>query len=486
MHALARRRALALLVAGVAAVALACGSPAAAPPSPTPAPTGVLWLVSDSLRADVLDCYGGPARTPNICSLGARGVRFERAYANAPWTLPSTVSMFTGVYPLQYRRLQQGRDGRPLPFYYVEAGERLLGEALEEGGWTLRAYTENTVANRSQAMQGFARANRGGEPDLESRERLRAEGFAIPDDADLRSLWLTDALAGLAPDERFVLLHWFDDPHAPYRPLGEVAPETPLPRPPEYYRNLAHTNDSGRIDLREVAGELTAAEVDYLRRLYVAEVEEVDERVGWLLAALERSGRRDRTLVLFTSDHGEEFGEHGGFLHDHAMWDELVRVPLLVAGPGVAAGRAVAAPVAHVDLVPTLADLLGVPGFDGLEGRSLRRELASGESPRRTRPYYLSSPILHHQDAVVWDRYKLVVTIEGDTAELYDLVADPAERRDLAAERPEVVAQLRRFLAVVRQRNDRLWEARRAGEDPAERERILRETEQSLRAIGYI
>jgi arylsulfatase A-like enzyme len=394
--------------------------------------------------------------------------------------------MFTGSSPLQYRRIEQGRGGRPLPFYYVEASERLLGEALAESGWELRAHVENTVANRSQAMQGFHKQERPGQEDFAARERLRGAGFAIADDEDLRVLWLADYLLDAASPSPFFLLHWFDDPHAPYRPARELPPPAGLPRDAGFYRNLAHNNESGRRNLREVAGELTAAEVDYVRQLYLGEVEEVDRRVGWVLEALRRSRRLDGTLIVFTADHGEEFGEHGGFLHDHAMYDELVRVPLVFAGPGVASGRRIAAPVSHVDLVPTLADLLQVPGFDALDGRSLRQQLARGEAPRRPRSHYLSSPITHHQDALVWERYKLIADTEGERCELYDLAADPRERHDLAAGLPAVVARLRRQIGAERTRNDGLWEARRAGEDPVERARILRETEAKLRSIGYI
>ena len=125
-----------------------------------PPPENVLFLVSDALRADALSCYGGRARTPNLCALAEEGVLFERAYANAPWTLPSVVGMFTGTYPLQHRRTVQGRAGEPLPFYFLDESEQLVGEAFAERGFAVSAVIENAVARQPHALQGFEIINR--------------------------------------------------------------------------------------------------------------------------------------------------------------------------------------------------------------------------------------------------------------------------------------------------------------------------------------
>ncbi len=457
-------------------------------------PLNVLFVVSDTLRAESMSCYGGDADTPNLCRLADEGVLFERAYANAPWTLPSVVSMFTGTYPLQHRRTMQGRDGRPLPFYFVDDSELLLGEALAEQGYEVTAVMENTVAKRPQVLQGFTeisvpRQRRG---EVERRVRELAAGRVALEDWNHGYpplVWSVGRL--LEASEPFFHLHWIDDPHAPYRPPQRLLaaaglPRQALPREPGFYLGLGHQNRGGRRNLRDVAGELDRREAEFLRDLYHLEIESVDRRIGSLLAALDAAGLRQRTLIVFTSDHGEEFGEHGGFLHDHALWEEVIRVPLIVAGPGVRRGHRVRGPVSLVDLTPTLADLLGIEGLGPFQGRSLRPLLAAREDEPRPRHHYVSSTIQHDAEAVIHGRYKLIAASEGEEVALYDLEADPDERNDLSAELAATVAELRAALMAVRAENQRAWQARFARDHPELRDAAAEKTEESLRALGYV
>ncbi|MFQ5350963.1 MAG: sulfatase-like hydrolase/transferase, partial [Thermoanaerobaculia bacterium] len=299
------------------------------------APSNVLYLVSDALRADAMSCYGGRAQTPNLCGLAADGVLFERAYANAPWTLPSVVAMFTGTYPLQHRRTVQGRAGEPLPFYYLDQSEYLLGEALSERGFEVTAVLENAVTRQPQVLQGFRilnrlRRNEGPLPVFASDKVVAGFGLATSE-KDYKPIAQSIAHLLEVGERAFFHVHWIDDPHAPYRPPEDQQQEAlrqagELPNEPSFYKRLGHQNKGARRHLRGVAPSLTPVEVAFIERLYELEIESVDRRVGALLRTLEATGQRERTLIVFTSDHGEEFGEHGGFLHDHAMWDELIRV----------------------------------------------------------------------------------------------------------------------------------------------------------------
>ncbi len=476
---------LALLLVAVLALAGCAGEP----------PQNVLLLVSDALRAESMSCYGGRAATPNLCGLAAEGVLFERAYANAPWTLPSIVGMFTGTYPLQHRRTMQGRDGEPLPFYFLDPSERLLGEALVDRGFEVTAVLENAVARQPQVLQGFTILNRlrledGPTPIFASDEQIAAFGLETTERAYKP---IAQSIARLLDvgDRPFFHMHWIDDPHAPYRPPADAWAEAlrqagELPREAAFYRGLGHQNKGTQRHLRSVEPPLSPAEVALLLRLYELEIESVDRRVGALLRALEATGQRASTLIVFTADHGEEFGEHGGFLHDHAMWDEVVRVPLIVAGPGVRGGRRARQPVSLVDLVPTLADILGLEGLGPFQGESLRPVLSGRRSEPRERPHYISSTISHDTEAIVRGPYKLIAAADGSRVELYDLEADPDERTDLAAGRAGVVAELRQAIAEVRADNDLAWRDRYSRDHPDLRDEAARETEKSLRDLGYL
>jgi arylsulfatase A-like enzyme len=238
--------------------------------------------------------------------------------------------------------------------------------------------------------------------------------------------------------------------------------------------------------LEKVGKRLSPAEVAFLRELYRREVESVDERVGHLLRALELSGRTDQTFVVFTSDHGEGFGEHGRFLHGNSFYDELVAVPLLIAGPGVAGPLRVPDAVSLVDVMPTLRELLDVECLrPDVRGQSLAPLLA-GVRDAAWRPSYLVNHSLRHRgDALVDGRHKLIAG-PGRPLELYDLERDPAERHDLAARRPEVAARMAQQLRRLRRENEARRERKRALADDETLKQTSEETVEQLRALGYV
>jgi arylsulfatase A-like enzyme len=397
--------------------------------------------------------------------------------------------MMSGNSPGQYARVPP-HDPTALRFR-VPDEERLLAEVLAERGYDTFYEAENPVATRANALQGLAPWPRPGDgaPALDPRLGFTAE--------IRRYHSLLPALRYLLQPVRrpFYGLFWFNDPHAPYQPpatrRGHLdVPD--LPRPVEFYLGLGHAHRParGQHKLRDVAQDLSVQEIGFLKRLYLAEVESIDERVGYLLRALELSGRRDRTFVVFTSDHGEAFGEHGNFLHGQGFYDEVSRVPLLLAGPGVPPGMVVEDPVSLLDLMPTLADLLAAPCLESPQGRSLVPYL-TGEAgdELRDRPHYLVNPSrAEGTDAVVWGRYKLITTDHDRELELYDLLDDPGETRNRAAERPAVVARLLRAAraqrAVDRERRNALAVAE--GRAPEEVRAEDEETRRQLKALGYL
>ena len=482
------RRLSALLCLAITVGALACARSGPAPQAAAVGPRNLLFIVSDALRADALACYGGTARTPNLCALAKRGTLFLRAYSSAPWTLPSAAAMFSGSPASQYALPNRSGSG-PLRFH-IPAAEKLLAEALAERGYDRLRVVENILATKSNDLQGFGR----GPP----ADRLAAalDPRLAFEDAIVRNRRLILPLRYLVgPSNRpYFVLHWIDDPHAYYSPPSKyleplLAESRKLPRPLSFYLRLGHANDpdSGARKLRDVLPDLSPAERAFLHRLYLGEVESVDERVGYLLRALELSGRAADTLVVFTSDHGEGFGEHGSFLHGETLYDELLHVPLIVAGPGVRAGQRLATPVSLVDVMPTLAELLGVDCLESPTGRSFA-PLLRGETPAELLDLdqYAVSPLRNEgADALIHGDLKLISTGRDRTLELYDLAADPGEQHDLAAERPRVAAEMLGRVRRIRRHNAERREATlRAVGEPSPREED--EARKQLRALGYV
>ena len=225
-----------------------------------------------------------------------------------------------------------------------------------------------------------------------------------------------------------------------------------------------------------------------VRAAYDAEVAYVDSEIGRFVAELERRGDRARTTIVLCADHGEEFWDHGAFEHGHSLYDELVRVPLVVS-PGGAEPHAAAVdtPVRTLDLMPTIFDLLGVPPSPTFEGTSLLPVLRGEDRAPRTA--FLDCTLYgHDRTALRTERHKLILDRDPFAprpVELYDWVADPFEQHDLATSEPELAARLKseleaRLAAYAMQAKDL-----RPGElldlSPANRSEVLRQ----LDALGY-
>jgi arylsulfatase A-like enzyme len=208
----------------------------------------------------------------------------------------------------------------------------------------------------------------------------------------------------------------------------------------------------------------------------------MDGTLERLLAELRKRGILERGLVILTSDHGEELMEHGGFEHGHALWQELLRVPLVIWGAGVRAGRE-GTPVSLVDVAPTILEAVGLPQDAEGSGRSLWAN-ATREQALLERPMRASGTLYGpRQRALIRWPLKLVHTVETNQVELYDLAGDPTEQRNLAAERPDVAARMRAELDA--HFADALAELVEGSEAPAANE-LDPETERSLRELGYI
>ena len=365
-------------------------------------PKRVFLVFIDTLRPDHLQSYGYERPTsPRLLEESQRGVVFENARSIAPWTLPSTRTMITGLVPERW-----------------------------EGADTVQARFNDA---------GFATAMFAGNLYL-------GPNFGIDRDWDLHHAELlphaTDQIAGAmdwleahADRDVFMLLHLMDA-HLPYKEPASYRNQFASERPKQFKNHVFHRHHVVRARLKP------GAERQYIRDRYDANIRYIDDSLAPIYDAL---GPDDVLMVL--SDHGEEFWEHGGYEHGHTLFDEVLRIPLILKAPGLAAGSRVAAPVTMLDVAPTLLDLNGLP-HDDLEGVSLvaaAQRDGDAISALEDRTLAFGRPLYGKErwGSLSGDtKYSVIAAREA----VYDLSSDPQEKTDLIASHKSERAALRKQL----------------------------------------
>jgi len=440
--------------------------PAPPPPAADARRPNLVIVSLDTLRADRLGAYGHDRPTsPHLDRMAEGATLFEQAYSQSPKTAPSHMTLFTGLYP-EAHRVKNRFNARTPWLGRLSPDLPTLAEMLAAAGY--RTVGRTSGAN-VHASLGFARG-------FESYERAGR---------DARSVFRAagEALGRLAarPAPFFLFAHTYQV-HAPYLP------------PPAYRDAFVDPDYAGAIEsdpaklgasYEDVYAEFwrrvdrdDAADRRHLLDLYDACIRFTDDELGAFLERLEALGLADRTIVVVLSDHGEEFGGHGGFEHD-ALWQEILHVPLVVRVPeGVRAGwtgRRVAEPVGLVDVMPTLLELLALPVPEHVQGRSLVGVVERGEAPR---PWVFAQYRLDGDLALRAGRWKWLKDDRG--ARLYDLAEDPGEthRAGRAGPADTLRGQTERILHASRG----YWALAREAHGGA----IDRETRAQLRALGYL
>lgn len=455
-----------------AASAPIAGEPSEIPPAnslqggPAARRPNVLLYVVDTLRADHLGCYGyDRAVSPVLDQLAERSVLFQNVVAQSSWTRASMASVFTGLRPFAH--------GVNLRSDKLADSVVTLAERLQQGGYHTAAVVGN--GNVSEAF-GFAQGfdffkGVGQRPDS---DRIHQEVFS----------WLADR----PRDRPFFLWVQTIDPHDPYDPPDDLrakfAPGVTVGWARETGKIMGEMRTGSRPVKEEVRQRLVG--------LYDAEIASNDRELGKLFERFAAAGALEDTVILFTSDHGEEFFEHGGWQHGMTLHGEQVKVPLIVHLPGEADGLRVETPVQHVDLPPTILELAGIEAPVGLPGRSLLGLIAE---PRRAEQWRVRPIVSWLQLDQVWDprlepntraaiqlgEWKLSQILdgkEGDRLELYRWFDDPGELHDLAITRPVLAGYLATRIKEALQRPEQVHEAEEAIIDE--------ELADELRALGYL
>jgi arylsulfatase A-like enzyme len=475
----------------------------------------ILWVCTDQQRYDTLGCYGNEhVETPTIDQLAADGVRFEGAYCQSPVCAPSRASFLTGRYPRTTRVRQNGQalpdDERPVTRRLADAGytcglagklhvspahpkardsvpnaERRTDDGYADfhwshhpgASWPTNEYNqwlrERDLEFESEPFRGseYVETSMPAEHHQTTWCAKRAVTF-IEENAAFDEPWLYsvnpfDPHAGFNPPREYLERHLdrLADVPLPNHEAGERADKPLFQRHPESEAAFPFE-------------EMDESDHRTVRAAYWAMCELVDDAVGRLVDALDRTGQREETLVVFTSDHGEMLGDHGIYLKGPYFYEPQIRVPLVVAGPGVESGVDSDALVELVDLAPTLLDAAGVEDHAGIHGGSLWPILSGDADPDEGRDdvyceYYHALERSQFYDELPWsttadtdtdadldfwrpladvdidpdyhddfdagdrvlpyatmvrtDRYKLVSYHGLDAGELYDLIEDPTE-----------------------------------------------------------
>lgn len=427
------------------------------------APRGVILVSLDTLRADRVGFQGYErATTPFLDRLAEKGLIFERAYSQAPWTLPAHATLLTSMYPSVLGLAAYPRAG------IVPAEAVSLAEHLRAAGFRTHAETAGGFLSASLGFgQGFEH--------YEDRSRSFRQGV------DRASAWLAD----LPEQERFFLfLHTYDIHR--YEPPGWARRElVDANAPPQQLAHaLAQVTARGSRGLAEFIQnpvfasqirELAKPSKIYLDQLYDASVRAADAQIERLWKQLEELGLAEETLLIITSDHGEELFDHGRTGHGFTLYDENLRVPLLLVHASVGTGR-IARVVPLLDLAPTVSAVLQLPPAPLWQGESL---LVDGSSTASGRLVFAESA--HWPMRAVRDgAFKLIRRPDGKQ-EFYDLRADPGESSNLSGSANAAADRL--GLALDQWQRDVALHRLQVRDQPVQLAPALHE---QLEALGYL
>lgn len=425
-----------------------------------PRPDHIIIVTVDAVRPDHLGCYGYSQNiSPNIDQLARQGVVFDNAYANAPWTKPSVASLFSSLRPNIHRTVDRDHS---LPDQILTMAERLK----ENGYFTCFINGGNPLIHEFRFDQGFDFYDY--RESLDSAEVIRG---------------LSSFLSQAQGKRIFAYIHLMDT-HLPYhlhdgnRDLAENAPRNFVP------------GEFERRDVREPTSrdELAPEDKAHLVDLYDEQIRYSDRSVGEMVAMFRDAGILDRSLLVLTSDHGEELWDHDNYEHAHTLYEEVLRVPLIMMGEGLPPGR-LKSRVRLIDILPSIMELVE-PRFKKGEiaGESVWRYLRkdNGKCP------VFAAGTLHGDEkfCLIKDDWKVILNTKDlttnrpligfraeDTVELYDLKTDPREKHNLRDEKPKVLAGLLKELASLINTKSPI---------EARKEILDEKTVERLRSLGYI
>jgi arylsulfatase A-like enzyme len=427
-------------------------------------PPNVILISLDTVRADHLSVYGyHRPTTPNLNRLAAESIVFDQAFTPTPWTVPAHMSLFTSLYPSVHSitHLTPQSDM-----------STMLPEILKDAGYLTAAFVAPVLSEDYGFSKGFDHYFR--------TKRVRAAEIMV----DRALEWLAkDPSHPVVREEPFFLfLHLFDA-HHPYEPPWPFdTAYVPAYRP--NIRKISHSHPYAQDK------NLTAEELSEIVALYDGEIAYADFAIGRFFDNLEELGLYDSSLIVVFGDHGEGFLEHGLMNHGNSVYEELIRIPLLMRLPkGRSAGKIVKEPVQLIDVAPTILKEVGLQASPVMQGSFLFDPL-QGDGSRRIA--YVSGAYAACVRTRSWklienprSRFETIPRALQVEYELYDLGEDPDEQKNLAAELPDRVTSMADTLRGLDEENRALRQRIREALEVRPLE-LTEEQERELRALGYI
>ncbi len=407
----------------------------------------VIFITVDATRADHISAYGyGRATTPNLDAILAdQGVLFTQATTPSSWTFPSNTGTLTGRMPSAIGVNWTDDDAR------IPDGETMLAEYLQDAGY----YTAGFIsAHYTRGQFGF---NQG----FNVYEELVGNGATTTDAEEINTLamdWFqTEWIPVISGTQPLFLYLYYYDPHTWYNP----PPPYDILYDPTYTGTL--TAEVYRDGQDVVSGIITptARDIAHLQALYDGEITYWDAEFSTMMAYLDSIGLLDNSIIVLTSDHGQMFGEHGKWIHHNSVYEEVLRVPLLIRYTGVISpGTIITTPVSTIDVTPTLLDWLGIPLPENMQGISLAT-IIQGEVRSGIRPIYsetdgttdVNAPDYwiaprHDLRAVRYDNWKYIhqVVFQGED-ELYEMqTGSQYEVNNVIDDEPDTAVTLQQML----------------------------------------
>jgi choline-sulfatase len=403
----------------------------------------VVLVSFDAMRAQETSVYN-PAldTTPNLKKFAEGAIVFDNAIAPASWTLPSTLAIFTGLYPSHHGvtnklTVPEGKDAT------LAAEVNTLPQLLNKAGYTLAAFTGDAGVS---ARFGYGR-------DFEVFvDDLKFGSFE-------HSMPLAEAWLEKNNDKKFfVFLHGYDchgqhDPEGGYQRTYAKDYKGKLKGDKDEqgtFRELAlkHKFDDGKSAEPHLnVSEFSKDDTQFYLGLYREKIHLADEKFGKFLEKMSALGLTDKTIFVLVADHGEEFMEHGNIDHGPTLYQEMIHVPLIIKIPGMAPRR-IDTRVSSIDALPTVLAYLGIGLPENLDGLSLLPLIEGGKMPERDVMSETDYRLYSHKRAYFKDNYKLIVSLDNHHRELFDLKADPEEKHNIIAEQPDVAFEMEKKITT--------------------------------------